>query len=74
MLRIGEYTVSQPDGVWKLVAPRSATAPDGVPISSGTRNARITASAASRDSMGAPTNVTSSFIMPMPPTERLIVT
>jgi hypothetical protein len=43
-------------------------------MSSGTRNARMTATAASRDNIGAPTNVTSSFIMPTPPTERLIVT
>ena len=56
------------------MAARSATAPAGVPMSSGTRKARITASAASRDSIGAPTKATSSFIMPTPPTERLIVT
>ena len=34
----------------------------------------MTASAASRDSIGAPTNVTSSLTMPTPPADRLIVT
>ena len=43
-------------------------------MSSGTRHARVTARAASRDNIGAPTNVTSSFIMPMPPTESAMVT
>ena len=66
--------MSQPAGVWKFVAPRSAIAPGGVPMSSGTRKTRATASAASRDSIGVPTNVTSSLIMPTPPTGRLIVT
>ena len=74
MLKIGVYTVSQPEGVWKFVAPRSAMAPAGVPMSSGTRNARITAIAASRESIGAPTKVTSSFIMPTLPTDWLMVT
>ena len=40
MLKIGVYTVSQPGGVWKLVAPRSEMAPGGVPRSSGTMKVR----------------------------------
>ncbi len=49
-------------------------APGGVPVSSGTQNTRATASAASRDSIGTPTNVTSSLAMPMLPAGKLIVT
>ena len=38
--------MSQPGGVWKFVAPRSAIAPGGVPRSSGTINARVKLKAA----------------------------
>jgi hypothetical protein len=67
MLKIGVYIVSHPVGVWKLVAPRSASAPAGVPMSSGTTNTRMTSSAPSRERIGTPMNVTSSFIIPTAP-------
>jgi hypothetical protein len=47
MLKTDVYTVSQPCGVWKFVAPRSETPPAGVPRSSGTMNARASSIAVS---------------------------
>ena len=75
MLKIGVYTVSQPAGVWKFVAPRSEIAPGGVPRSSGTINARARLTAVSRDIDGCRfMNATSSFIIPMLPTGSTTVT
>src|SRR5437660_8030017 len=75
ILKIGVYTLSQPGGVLKLVAPRIDIAPGGVPRSSGAMKARKILSAVSRDIAAfLLTNATSSLIMPMLPIESVIVT
>jgi len=68
-LNTGVYTVSQPSGVLKLVAPFKVTAPAGVPRSSGTMNARIKFLASSVE-IGMPLamKVISSRNIPTPPT------
>ena len=67
--------MSQPGGVWKFIEPRSASAPGGVPMSSGTMKVRAASAASSRVIPGlAFINVTSSLIIPSVPTGRAMVT